>query len=141
MAKNKKPTKKYVPKPVRPPVTKGLFDDLGRDMHYSILSFQHGGASMEGWKKITKALMTLSYATDADTRIDKADKVAIDSAVLTLKHISDLQVRTGKWHVSSVDIISLERGATAADNVLPFVDYRKLKHGYLTFMALTQSLK
>lgn len=141
MAKNKKPTKKYVPKPIRPPVTKGLFDEFGKDMHFSLMSFMAGTASVERWKKLAKVVMTVSFATDNEPRVSKAHKVAIDSAVLTLKAISDMNVRTGKWRVSDLDYLSLSRGVTAVDAVLPHLDYRKLKHGYLTFVRLVHHIK
>lgn len=140
MAKNKKPSKKYVPKGVRPPVTKGLYDDLGADLHIPLMSLRHGRPSAGAWKKVAKILMTVSFATDNCPSVDKADKTAIDSAVLTLKSISDTEVRTGVWNVTNLDYLTLARGAHAVDKVLPRLDYRKLAHGYNTFVALTRSI-
>ena len=141
MAKNKKPAKAYVPKPVRPPVTKGLFDELGQDLHFHLMSFMHGGGSMDSWKKIAKVLMTMSFATDDYPRVAKEDKIAIDSAVLVMRTVSDLNLRTGKWHVSSLDIIALQRGASAVDRVLPYIDYRRLSQGYTAFTNLARLIK
>lgn len=140
MAKNKKPTKKYVPKGIKAPVTKALFDDLGRDMHLYIMSLEVS-PSLAAWKKVAKVMMTVSFATDNWSRIDKADKVAIDSAVLTLKALSDFNVRSGQWHVSEMDRISLIRGAAAVDKVLPLMDYHQLRRGYIAFSSLVNHVK
>lgn len=130
MAQNKKPTKKYTPRAVRPPITKGLFDQLGQDLHFALMAFEHGGITVGTWKRIAKVLTTVSFATDNDQRIDRADKVAIDSAVLTVRCLSDREVRTGQWATSDMDLISLRRGVTSAERVIPVLDYRKLVRGY-----------
>lgn len=140
MAKNKKPTKKYVPKTIKAPITKAVFDDLGRDMHLYIMSLSNE-PSATAWKKVAKVIMTVSFATDGCARTDKADKVAIDSAVLTLKALSDFNVRSGQWHVSEMDRISLIRGAVAVDRVLPLMDYHQLRRGYIAFAKLIQLVK
>lgn len=141
MPKNKKPNRAYTPRPVRPPVTRGLFDQMGQDLHFNLMSFMHGGGSVDNWKKIAKVMMTMSFATDDYGRVAVEDKVAIDSAVLTLKAINDLQVRTGKWHVTSLDTLSLQRGANAVDKVLPCIDYRRLSRGYSAFIALVNLIR
>ena len=141
MAKNKTPNKRYTPKPIRPPVTKGLFDEFGMDMHFSLMAFSTGTASLDRWKKLAKVVMTVSFATDDEPRVLKEHKAAIDSAVLTLKAISDMNVRTGKWRVSNLDLISLTRGVTAIDKVLPRLDYRRLAQGYTAFVNLTRLIK
>lgn len=141
MAKNKKPTKKYTPKPVKSFVTKGLYDELGADLHFPLLSMFTGTPSAGAWKKIAKVIMTVSFATDGDTRIDKADKAAIDSAVLTLRTISDTQVRTGKWRMTDLEYLSLSRGVTAVDKVLARIDYLRLARGYAAFTKLVSTIK
>lgn len=141
MAQNKKPMKKYTPKPVRPPVTRGLFDDLGRDMHFALMAFDHAGITAEGWKRISKVLMTVSFATDGEQRLDRADKVAVDSAVLTIRTLSDHEVRTGVWAARDIDLIALKRGVNAAERMIPLLDYRKLAKGYSTLRAMLKLVK
>lgn len=141
MAKNKKPTKRYTPKPVRPPITRGVFDDLGREMHFALMAFEHGGVTVEGWKRIAKVLMTVSLATDGEQRLDKADKVAVDSAVLTVKALSDKEVRTGQWNATDLDLIALQRGVTAAERMIPLLDYRKLATGYSKLRQLVAMVR
>lgn len=141
MAQNKKPNRKYTPKPIRPPITKGLFDDLGRDMHFALMAFEHGGVTVEGWKRIAKVLMTVSIATDGEQRFDRADKIAIDSSVLTIQALSDREVRTGKWHASDLDFITLKRGVVAAERMIPLLDYRKLSVAYSTLRQMIQTIK
>lgn len=141
MAKNKRPTKRYTPKPVEIPITSGLRDELAAYTHFSLMSMEYGEVSVEAWKKIAKVVMTVSFATDGVTTVDKADKVAIDSAVLTLKAISDREVRTGKWYASQFDIESLRRGVTAADKVVPALTYSTLKRGYIAFVTLIRTIK
>lgn len=148
MAKNKKPTKKYVPKPKRVPVTapepavdQKLIDDMTQNVHFALMALDHGGVTIENWKCITKVLMTVSFATDGLQAVDKACKVAVDSSVLTLKAISDREVRTGKWHVTEVDVASLKRGLVGAEEVMPNLSYRQLVNGYATFRKLINAIK
>lgn len=141
MAQNKRPAKKYTPKPVRPPITKGLFDQLGQDLHFALMAFEHGGVTVGTWKRIAKVLTTISFATDNDARIDRADKVAIDSAVLTVRCLSDREVRTGQWAANDMDLIALRRGVVAAERVIPVLDYRKLSRGYSQLAAMIDSIK
>ena len=141
MAKNKKPTKRYTRKPVSIPITSGLKDALAEDTYFSLMAMESGAVDVVTWKRMAKVLMTVSFATDEVSTVDKSDKVAIDSAVLTIKSISDREVRTGQWHVTPVDIQSLSRGVTAADKAISALDYRKLKQGYLSFISLMRSIK
>lgn len=148
MAKNKKPTKKYVPKPRRVPITapepavdQKLIDDMTQNVHFALMALDHGGVSVDNWKRIAKVLMTVSFATDALQGIEKGHKVAIDSAVLTLKAVSDKEVRTGKWHVAEADVLSLKRGLAAAEDVMPSLSYWQLVSGYTTFRRLVNTIK
>lgn len=141
MAQNKRPAKKYTPKPVRPPITKGLFDELGADLHFALMAFEHGGITPGTWKRIAKVLMTVSIATDGDQRLDQAQKIAVDSAVLTVKALSDREVRTGQWHAQDLDLIALRRGVTAAEQLIPRLDYRKLAAAYSTLSRLVKTIK
>jgi hypothetical protein len=141
MPKSKSPSKKYTPRPVRPPITKGLFDQLGQDLHFALMAFEHGGITVGTWKRIAKVLTTVSFATDNDARIDRADKVAIDSAVLTVRCMSDREVRTGQWVTNDMDLIALRRGVTAAERVIPVLDYRKLVRGYTQLAAMIDAVK
>lgn len=141
MAKNKKPTRKYTPKRVKVPVTGGLFDEFGRDLHFSMMAIRAGSASASTWKKVAKIMLTVSYATDSRPDLAKESKVAIDSAVLAVKSVSDRQVRTGKWHVPVLELTSIERGVIAVERLLPHLDYTELNKGYLTLVSAMQSIE
>jgi len=139
MPKTSKPRKPYRPKGVNYPITQGLIDDMGKDMHFALLGMKHGDNSPTNWKRIGKVLFIVSIASD-DADTDKADKVAIDSAVLVLKAISDRQVRVGVWGATEREIETLSRGVVAAERTLPRLDYRKLAEIYSALANLERSL-
>lgn len=128
--------KKRIPYPIRIPVTQGLVDSLGKELHFGILGLQHGDNSPDNWKKVGKVIFIVSIASDDANNIDKKDKTAVDNAVITLEQISNREVDTGEWSATEIEIAALCRGALAAESIIPHMDSRVLAKGYDAFLAL-----
>ena len=128
--------KKRIPYPIRIPVTQGLVDSLGKELHFGILGLQHGDNSPDNWKKVGKVIFIVSMTSDGMKKINERDKVQVDNAVITLEQISNREVDTGVWSATEIEIDSLCRGALAAESILPHLDSRELAYGYGMFMAL-----
>jgi len=132
--------KKRISYPIRIPVTQGLVDSLGKELHFGILGLQHGDNSPDNWKKVGKVIFIISIASDDAKGIDKRDKTAVDNAVITLEQISNREVDTGEWSATEIEIAALCRGALAAESILPHMDSRVLAKGYDAFLALVGQL-
>jgi hypothetical protein len=132
--------KKRIPYPIRIPVTQGLVDSLGKELHFGILGLQHGDNSADNWKKVGKVIFIVSIASDDANNIDKKDKTAVDNAVITLEQISNREVDTGVWSATEIEIAALCRGALAAESIIPHMDSRVLAKGYDAFLALVGQL-
>ena len=128
--------KKRKPYPIRVPVTQGLVDALGKELHFGILGLQSGDNSPDNWKKVGKVIFIVSMTSDDAEKINEQDKVHLDNAVITLEQISNREVATGVWSATEIEIDSLCRGALAAESILPRLDSRELAYGYGMFMAL-----
>lgn len=128
--------KKRIPYPIRIPVTQGLVDSLGKELHFGILGLQHNHNSSDNWKKVGKVIFIVSIASDGLKKINKQDKVHVDNAVITLEQISNREDATGVWSATEIEIDALCRGALAAESILPHLDSRELAYGYGMFMAL-----
>lgn len=129
--------KKRKPYPIRVPVTQGLVDALGQELHFGILGLQYGDNSHDNWKKVGKVIFIVSMTSDGMKKVNKQDKVHVDNAVITLEQISNREVDTGVWSATSIEIHSLCRGALAAESILPHLDSRELAYGYSMFMAMS----
>ncbi len=86
--------KKRIPYPIRIPVTQGLVDSLGKELHFGILGLQHGDNSADNWKKVGKVIFIVSMTSDGMKKINERDKVHVDNAVITLEQISNREVDT-----------------------------------------------
>jgi len=132
--------KKRKPYPIRVPVTQGLVDALGQELHFGILGLQSGGNSPDNWKKVGKVIFIVSMTSDGLKKINKQDKVQVDNAVITLEQISNREVDTGIWSATEIEIDALCRGALAAESILPHLDSRELADGYQLFLALASQI-
>jgi len=132
--------KKRIPYPIRIPVTQGLVDSLGKELHFGILGLQHGDNSPDNWKKVGKVIFIVSMTSDGMKKINKQDKVHVDNAVIALEQISNREVDTGVWSATEIEIDSLCRGALAAESILPHLDSRELADGYQLFLALASQI-
>jgi hypothetical protein len=128
--------KKRISYPIRIPVTQGLVDSLGKELHFGILGLQHGDNSADNWKKVGKVIFIISIASDDGKGISQKDKTAVDNAVITLEQISNREVDTGVWSATEIEILALCRGALAAESILPHMDSRVLAKGYDVFLVL-----
>ena len=128
--------KKRKPRLIRVPITQGLVDAIGQELHFGILGLQSGDNSSDNWKRVGKVIFIVSIASDDANNIDKKDKTAVDNAVITLEQISNREVATGVWSATEIEINALCRGALAAESILPCLDSRELAYGYGMFMAL-----
>ncbi len=128
--------KKRKPRLIRVPITQGLVDAIGQELHFGILGLQSGDNSPDNWKKVGKVIFIVSMTSDGMKEINKQDKVHVDNAVITLEQISNREVATGVWSATEIEIDSLCRGALAAESILPCLDSRELAYGYGMFMAL-----
>lgn len=126
MAKNTKPRKIHRPKQVNVPVTQGLVDKLGQEMHFALMGMESNDNSPDNWQRLGRCLLIVSIASDGNERVSFADKVLLDSSVLTLQAVADRRGRTLTWHVSDIDRAGLINGALTAERVLPLLDYKKL---------------
>lgn len=135
MAKNSKPRKIYRPKPVNVPVTQGLLDSLAQDMHFALMGMESNDNSPDNWKKLGRVIFIVALTADDNERVGFGDKVLLDSAVLTLKAISDREERTKVWSTTEMDREALTNGAIAAENIIPLLDYRKLSSANTAFRA------
>lgn len=140
MAKNSKPRKTYRPKPVNVPVTQGLLDDLAQDMHFALMGMESNDNSPDNWKKLGRVIFVVALTADDNERVGFGDKVLLDSAVLTLKAISDREERTKVWTMTEADRSSLINGAIAAENIIPLLDYRKLSEANRAFRAYASAI-
>lgn len=140
MAKNSKPRKIYRPKPVNVPVTQGLLDSLAQDMHFALMGMESNDNSPDNWKKLGRVIFIVALTADDNERVGFGDKVLLDSAVLTLKAISDREERTKVWHMAEADRSSLINGAIAAENIIPLLDYRKLSSANTAFRAYASAI-
>ena len=132
--------KKRKPYPIRVPVTQGLVDALGQELHFGILGLQSGDNSADNWKKVGKVIFIVSMTSDGLKKINKQDKVQVDNAVITLEQISNREVDTGIWSATEIEIDALCRGALAAESILPHLDSRELADGYQLFLALASQI-
>ena len=132
--------KKRKPYPIRVPVTQGLVDALGQELHFGILGLQSGDNSADNWKRVGKVIFIVSMTSDGLKKINKQDKVQVDNAVITLEQISNREVDTGIWSATEIEIDSLCHGALAAESILPHLDSRELVHGYGMFMAMASQI-
>jgi len=140
MAKNSKPRKIYRPKPVNVPVTQGLLDSLAQDMHFALMGLGYQDNSPDNWKKLGRVIFVVSIAADDNDRVGHGDRVMLDSAVLTLKSISDRELRTKVWSTTEMDREALTNGAIAAERVIPLLDYRKLSEANKAFRAYADAI-
>jgi len=132
--------KKRKPYPIRVPVTQGLVDALGQELHFGILGLQSGDNSADNWKRVGKVIFIVSMTSDGLKKINKQDKVQVDNAVITLEQISNREVDTGVWSATEIEINALCRGALAAESILPHLDSRELADGYQLFLALASQI-
>jgi len=132
--------KKRKPYPIRVPVTQGLVDTLGKELHFGILGLQSGDNSPDNWKRVGKVIFIVSMTSDGLKKINKQDKVQVDNAVITLEQISNREVDTGVWSATEIEINALCRGALAAESILPHLDSRELADGYQLFLALASQI-
>lgn len=140
MAKNTKPRKIYRPRPVNVPITRGMLNTLGQEMHFALMGMECGDNSSTNWKNVGKVLFIVSMASDDDERVGRADKIQVDSAVLILQAISDREVRTGVWAASPFDIQGLKNAVVAAERIIPLLDYRKLTSAYNAFVSFAKQI-
>ena len=56
MAKNTKPRKIYRPRPVNVPITRGMLNTLGQEMHFALMGMECGDNSSTNWKNVGKVL-------------------------------------------------------------------------------------
>ena len=131
--------KKRKPRLIRVPITRGLVDAIGQELHFGILGLQSGDNSSDNWKKVGKVIFIVSMTSDGLKKINKQDKVQVDNAVITLEQISNREVDTGVWSATEIEIDALCRGALAAESILPHLDSRELAHGYGMFMAMAMN--
>ncbi len=132
--------KKRKPRLIRVPVTQGLVDAIGQELHFGILGLQSGDNSPDNWKKVGKVIFIVSIASDDAKGISQKGKTAVDNAVITLEQISNREVDTGEWSATEIEIAALCRGALAAESILPHMDSRVLAKGYDAFLALVDQL-
>ena len=132
--------KKRIPYPIRIPVTQGLVDSLGKELHFGILGLQSGDNSSDNWKRVGKVIFIVSMTSDGMKKINKQDKVHVDNAVITLEQISNREDATGAWSATEIEIDALCRGALAAESILPHLDSRELADGYQLFLALASQI-
>ena len=118
------------------PITQGLVDAIGQELHFGILGLQSGDNSPDNWKKVGKVIFIVSMTSDGMKKINERDKVHVDNAVITLEQISNREVDTGVWSATEIEIAALCRGALAAESILPHMDSRVLAKGYDAFLAL-----
>ena len=57
--------KKRISYPIRIPVTQGLVDSLGKELHFGILGLQHGDNSADNWKKVGKVKFKVKTVNSA----------------------------------------------------------------------------
>jgi len=75
--------KKRKPRLIRVPVTQGLVDAIGQELHFGILGLQSGDNSPDNWKKVGKVIFIVSMTSDGMKKINERDKVHVDNAVIT----------------------------------------------------------
>ena len=139
--KDKNMKAKRRPKPLKVPVTRGLVDELGQEMHFALLGMQEGGGSATNWKRVAKVLLTLSNASDGNERINRLDKTMIDAAILVLQQIANKHMLVKEWRATESELPCLARGILAAERALPVIDYRAISAAYCAVVALVGELK
>ena len=132
--------KKRKPRLIRVPITQGLVDAIGQELHFGILGLQSGDNSPDNWKRVGKVIFIVSLTSDGANNINERDKVQVDNAVITLEQISNREVDTGIWSATEIEIDALCRGALAAESILPHLDSRELADGYQLFLALASQI-
>jgi len=132
--------KKRKPRLIRVPITRGLVDAIGQELHFGILGLQSGDNSPDNWKRVGKVIFIVSMTSDGAGNINEQDKVHVDNAVITLEQISNREVETGVWSATEIEINALCRGALAAESILPHLDSRELADGYQLFLALASQI-
>lgn len=133
---------KYRPKPVDCYVTQGLFDELGRDMHFALMALDAGMASETSWKKVGKVLVIVHLASVGDSRlVGSDDHRFLTSAILTLDAMQRGAERTGEWRLYGLDLASVTNGVVAAERMLPLLKANKLGDAYRKALVIgAQSL-
>lgn len=128
--------KKRIPREVRVPVTRGLVDTVGKDLHFGILGLQHGDNSPDNWKLVGKGIFVVALAADGHDNLDRKLVCDVNNAVIALENISQREEATHIWRASKEEILVLCTGALAAEALLPHIDSRALSAGYRMFLAL-----
>ena len=140
MPKNSKSRKKHSAKPISIPTTAGFANEMVANAYFFAMAAETGHFSLEGWKEITKVVMTLSFATD-EAKVHKADKEAIDNSVFTLMGISDRQVATNVWSITEAELSNVKRGICASDRLIGKLNYKALSAGYGYFRLTIGQIK
>lgn len=134
--KEKNMKKKRRQKPINVPITRGLVDELGQEMHFALLGMQLGDGSFVNWERVAKVLLTLSMAADGNDRVAHLDKTMIDAALLVFGQIADRHAIQQEWRATESELPCLCRGVLAAERALPVLDYRDIARACKTMNTM-----
>ena len=117
------------------PITRGLVDEIGQELHFALMAMRAGDTSSTSWKSLGKVMLAVSIASDGNDRVCYQDKVMVDSSVDILAQIADRELDTKLWEPTENELQNLAEGALAAESALPWLDYRVLGNAVMSINA------
>jgi hypothetical protein len=122
-------------RPLRPPVTKTLLDDFGKEIHFSLMRAAQNCFTRLDFDKIGGCFNCIYGAMLAKPPKDPAILIVIEGAMRAMNDCGKRGTRTDVWKLTPLEQVAVQAGAEKAEAYLPYLDVRRLYDSMQTLRA------
>lgn len=122
-------------RPLRTPITKGLLDDFGQDLHFSLMMAAQNHFGHKDFDKIGWCFNSIYGAMLGKPPKDPAILTVIEGAMRAMNDCGKRGFHTDAWKLTTFEQASVIAGAEKAQEYLPYLDCRMLYDSFQQLKA------
>lgn len=108
------------------PITRSLLDQFGQELHFALMTAEHGCFSKTAFDKIGACLNCIYGALDLKPPKDRTVLIAIEGAMRTMNECAKRGDRTDVWTLTLTERMAVSAGVKKAEEILPTLDVMTL---------------
>lgn len=141
MPRSSKPRKKYRPKEVNKPVTKGLYDEIGELMHFAMMALKCGSNDVTLFRRVGLNMAAIAQAAEWQFGSSSTEERRLAGGLSAMYEVIDRFERTGKWHLPEKDHAAVASAIRAAETLVARLRFGTLRRSYMEMLALERQLQ
>lgn len=123
MTKRNKP---YRPREVKIPITRGLLDSFGQELHFALMTARAGHFNTDNFDRIAAAFNVIWGALFHHPSKDPAVIKVLEGAMRAMNECSARGDRTGVWTLNITELATVTAATHKAEEALQFLNVNDL---------------